>query len=217
MAYRPSGLPPSGPWPKRLNFHPNRPSKDLGLHWRVGIRSGDTSVKERDKQKTKPPELLIITPESLHLLLAQKGYASFFKTLQVVVADEWHELMGSKRGVQVELALSRLKTVAPALKIWGISATIGNMNQAVEILSGTPQHVPPLGGRGGVFIRADIKKKIEVHSVLPDSVDTMPWAGHLGIHLLEKVVEHCKAQYKHRSSLPTRAPSRKSGIRKCWM
>jgi ATP-dependent helicase Lhr and Lhr-like helicase len=177
---------------KEIELSATRAIEGLGLQWKVGIRSGDTSVKEREKQKTKPPELLIITPESLHVLLAQKGYASYFNTLNVVVADEWHELMGSKRGVQVELALSRLKTVALSLKIWGISATIGNMDQALEILLGTPQPIPPLGGRGGVFIRADIKKKIEVHSVFPDSVDTMPWAGHLGIHLLEKVVDIVK-------------------------
>jgi ATP-dependent Lhr-like helicase len=153
----------------------------------VGVRSGDTSVKERLRQKTKPPHLLITTPESLHLLLAQKSYREFFKDLQIVVADEWHELMGSKRGVQVELALSRLKTVSSGLKVWGISATIGNMDQALQALLGS--YYP-----NGNFkvIRADIKKQVEIISVLPDSLERMPWAGHLGIQLLDRVVEIVK-------------------------
>ncbi|QOI98408.1 MAG: ligase-associated DNA damage response DEXH box helicase [Flammeovirgaceae bacterium] len=189
---------------KEIELSATRAIAGLGLHWQVGVRSGDTSVKERERQKTKPPEFLIITPESLHLLLTQKGYADFFKNLKVVVADEWHELMGSKRGVQVELALSRLKALVPQLKVWGISATIGNMEQAVEMLLGKDHtslsphkggelsSSPLKGGQRGVFIKGSISKKIEVVSILPDSVETMPWAGHLGIQLLDKVVEIVK-------------------------
>jgi ATP-dependent helicase Lhr and Lhr-like helicase len=169
----------------------------MHLNWQVAIRSGDTSMKDREKQKTKPPQLLITTPESLHLLLAQKNYAHYFKDLQVIVADEWHELMGSKRGVQVELALSRLKTVSPSLKIWGISATIGNMQQAVEALVGNSFFASGEGSwllhKGATkVIRANIEKKVEIVSVMPDTVEKMPWAGHLGIHLLQKVVDIVK-------------------------
>ncbi|MBL7857024.1 MAG: ligase-associated DNA damage response DEXH box helicase [Cyclobacteriaceae bacterium] len=172
---------------KEIELSAKRMLEGLDLPWRVGVRSGDTSVKERAKQKERPPELLITTPESLHLLLAQKGYPEFFKNLKVIVADEWHELMGSKRGVQVELALSRLKAINSSLKVWGISATIGNMDQAVEALLGS--HF-----RKSAFqvIRANIEKKVEVLSVMPDSVDRMPWAGHLGIHLLQKVIDIVK-------------------------
>lgn len=195
---------------KEIELSAIRSIEGLGLHWNVGVRSGDTSAKERERQKNSPPEFLIITPESLHLLFAQKGYADLFKNLKAVVADEWHELMGSKRGVQVELALSRLKSLVPQLKVWGISATIGNMEQAVEMLLGkccTP-HFAPSRGEGNklapskgvrgvyentnVFIKASISKKIEVISILPDSVETMPWAGHLGIQLLDKVVDIVK-------------------------
>lgn len=177
---------------KEIELSANRAIEGLGLSWKVGVRSGDTSAKDRERQKSKPPEFLIITPESLHLLLAQKSYGDFFKELKVVVADEWHELMGSKRGVQVELALSRLKTLAADLKVWGISATIGNMDQAIEIL--IPHANSPLdkGWRKGGYIRANIKKQVDVISVLPDAVETMPWAGHLGIQLLDKVVEIVK-------------------------
>ncbi|SKC86734.1 ligase-associated DNA damage response DEXH box helicase [Ohtaekwangia koreensis] len=172
---------------KEIELSANRLIEGLELPWKVGVRSGDTSVKERARQREKPPELLITTPESLHLLLAQKGYHDFFKDLKVLVADEWHELMGSKRGVQVELALSRLKHVAPDLKVWGISATIGNMDEALHALLGNYYEEKKYS-----IIKADIEKKIEVVSILPDSVDKMPWAGHLGIHLLQKVVDIVK-------------------------
>lgn len=172
---------------KEIEISARRLIEGLNIPMTVGVRSGDTSLKERLRQKKKPPHLLITTPESLHLLLAQKSYRELFKDLRVLIADEWHELMGSKRGVQVELALSRLKSISPALKVWGISATIGNMDQALEALLGNYY------GTGNYkVIRADIRKTVEIISVLPESVERMPWAGHLGIHLLDRVVEIVK-------------------------
>lgn len=150
----------------------------------VGIRTGDTPQKIRASQKRNMPDLLITTPESLQLLLASKGYAKTFDQLQAVVVDEWHELLGSKRGVQMELALSRLKVVAPALRIWGISATIGNLEQAREVLLGTQQEIID----NSVLIKASIKKKITVKSIIPKNMETFPWRGHLGIHLLGDVL-----------------------------
>lgn len=159
-----------------------RAIEGLGLNWQVAIRSGDTSSTERAKQKKKPPELLITTPESLHLLLATKDYPRLFKNLNAIVVDEWHELLGSKRGVQMELALSRLRGLLPELKVWGISATIGNMEEAVNVL--LPQQKSGLQ----LVVKSNISKQIEVVSVLPDEIETFPWAGHLGIKLLEKVI-----------------------------
>ncbi|HEV7331856.1 MAG TPA: ligase-associated DNA damage response DEXH box helicase [Flavisolibacter sp.] len=192
---------------------------ELGLQWKVGIRNGDTSLSERQKQKRQMPEVLIITPESMHLLLSQKGAADSFKTLKVIAADEWHELMGSKRGVQVELALSRIISVSgewsmmsPALKltthhspltIWGISATIGNLEQAMDVLLSPLQLLnkpappseagvdgdPPSEGRAaGVIVKAKLSKGLEVLSVLPDEIEKYPWAGHLGIKLAHKIL-----------------------------
>lgn len=174
---------------KEIALSASRAIEGLDLILKVGIRSGDTSAKDRERQKSKPPEFLIITPESLHLLLATKGYADYFKNLKVVVADEWHELMGSKRGVQVELALSRLRTLAPGLKTWGISATIGNMDQAVEAL--IPSAYRRKKSEANI-IRAALKKEVEIISVMPDELETMPWAGHHGIQLLDKVVDIVK-------------------------
>lgn len=156
---------------------------ELGLKWQVGLRTGDTPGNERARQWKYPPEFLISTPESLHLMLAGKGYEHFFRHLQAVVVDEWHELIGSKRGVLVELGLSRLRAVRPELKTWGISATIGNMEESLEILMGGPERL-----QKAKVIKADIEKEIEVLSVIPPAIENLPWAGHLGIRMLEQAL-----------------------------
>lgn len=169
---------------KEIFLAAQRALTGMEIPWQVGVRSGDTSLQERQKQKAAPPQLLITTPESLHLLLAQKSYPELFKSLRAVIVDEWHELMGSKRGVQIELALSRLKGILPNVKIWGISATIGNMDDALRALLGDYFEQRPYK-----IVKANIEKKVEVISVIPDNIERMPWAGHVGIHLLEKVIQ----------------------------
>lgn len=154
----------------------------LGLPWRVGIRTGDTSTNERQKQRRNPPQVLITTPESLHVLLASKGYHKLFKDLVLFVADEWHELLGSKRAVQVELALSRIRSIARNLQVWGISATIGNLETAKDVLLGQANT------KKTTLIKANIKKKYEVVSVLPDEIEKYPWSGHIGVKLLPKAL-----------------------------
>ncbi|HEY4156142.1 MAG TPA: ligase-associated DNA damage response DEXH box helicase [Puia sp.] len=178
----------------------------LGMTWRIGIRNGDTEISEREKQKRHMPEVLIITPESLHLLLAQKGYPEIFKGLKILAVDEWHELLGSKRGVQVELAVSRIAHLIESyhapfpgmadpveiagnkvfpFSVWGISATIGNLEQAREVLLSpllAKMHFPP------VTVKASIDKRIEIESVIPEEIEKYPWAGHLGIKLVHKVI-----------------------------
>lgn len=156
--------------------------REIGLPWEIAIRTGDTSAQERAKQKKSPPQVLITTPESLHLIMASKGYESYLKTVKIIVADEWHELMGSKRAVLLELALSRLKSIAD-VQIWGVSATIGNMDEAMEVLLGTDveKYAP-------AFIRASIRKEIKVVPVIPSEIEKYPWAGHLGTKLAEAIL-----------------------------
>jgi len=158
---------------------------ELGIPWKVGVRNGDTANAERERQLKKMPEVLIITPESLHLLLARKNQTQPFLQLQTIAVDEWHELLGSKRGVQVELALSRLVAIGAINKgkpsIWGISATIGNLEEAKSVL------MNPLG-KAGVTVQAMLSKNIEVIPVIPDEMEKYPWAGHLGIRLVQKAV-----------------------------
>lgn len=168
---------------KEIHQSAEKAIEGMDLEWTVGVRTGDTSTAERARQKKSMPDFLITTPESLHLLLASKGYHDSFKNLEAIVVDEWHELMGSKRAVQTELAISSLKYIKPDLKIWGISATIGNMDEALEVLLG-----PEFPSSKTKVIKANIKKKIEVVSVLPKEVETLPWAGHLGIRMLKKVL-----------------------------
>ncbi|MGM0745694.1 MAG: ligase-associated DNA damage response DEXH box helicase [Bacteroidota bacterium] len=155
---------------------------ELNIPWQIQRRTGDVSSSVKQKQKKQMPEVLITTPESLHILLAQKGYPKRFKNLKSVVVDEWHELISSKRGTQTELGLSRLFGLNPDLQTWGISATIGNLEEALDILLG------PVRAKNGSIIRADVQKKINAHSVLPDDVEKFPWSGHLGIQLLPKIL-----------------------------
>jgi ATP-dependent Lhr-like helicase len=159
---------------------------ELGMSWKVGIRNGDTDINERQRQKRNMPEVLIITPESLHLLLAQKGYPAVFDKLKIVAIDEWHELLGSKRGVQVELAVSKLVFVNNAgLGVWGISATIGNLDQAKDVLLSP---VTSATGATGETVKANIRKDVIIESIIPDEIEKYPWAGHLGLKLIHKVI-----------------------------
>jgi len=168
---------------KEIKLSAENAAEGMGINWKIGIRTGDTSTSERTKQKKKPPEILITTPESLHILLATPEYETIFKNLSTFVADEWHELVGSKRGVQVELALSRFKSFLPKLKIWGISATIGNIEEAAQVLLGSSY-----ASKNWKIIRSKVKKNIVVKTVMPDDIERFPWAGHMGIYLIDKVL-----------------------------
>lgn len=152
----------------------------IGLDWTVGVRNGDTDPKIRQQQVKNMPEILVATPESLQLLLGQKNHQRFFKNMKTIVVDEWHELLGSKRGVLVELGISQLRKYVPKLKIWGITATIGNLDEAMEVL--IPYDIKK------TKITAKEHKKIEILPVFPEEVEVLPWAGHLGQKLADKVV-----------------------------
>ncbi|MFI5134943.1 MAG: DEAD/DEAH box helicase, partial [Chitinophagales bacterium] len=186
-------------------------AKEIGVPWRVELRTGDVSSAKRKKQLEKLPEALITTPESLHILLSLGNSEKIFSNLKAIIVDEWHELFGSKRGVLVELALSRIKTIKKLevipnlfrnpiqsdemlkqvqhdeatkgnLKIWGISATIGNLDQSMEVLLGRNY-----SGMKTMVV-AENKKRINIRSVIPDEIERFPWAGHLGVKLIAKVL-----------------------------
>jgi len=163
---------------------------DFNPELQVGLITADTPQSQRAKLLKTPPFGLVSTPESVHVLLANKNHQRYFSQLKVVVVDEWHELLGSKRGVQVELALAYLRSLLPNLKVWGISATLGNKELAREILLGPTVNF--------AVIEAKIQKKIRVHSLLPKTMERFPWRGHLGIHLLPQVL---KIVQKNKSTL----------------
>jgi ATP-dependent helicase Lhr and Lhr-like helicase len=158
----------------------------MGVKRKVESRTGDTSSSARARQKTKPPFALVTTPESLSLMLANEESAARLSGLRAVVVDEWHELLGSKRGVQTELCLARLRTLNPSLRIWGLSATIGNLEEARQVLLGTRAD-------DGVMIHGSDRKQIEVETLMPEEVETFPWSGHLGTKLIRSVVERIAA------------------------
>ena len=156
-----------------------QPISAMGWPLRVAIRNGDTSSHERSKQLKSPPQILITTPESLSLLLASKDATKLFGQLQAVVIDEWHELMGSKRGTQTELCLSWMRQQRPQLRTWAISATIGNLEEAAQAALGRGQ--PRI-------VQAALQRTTAIRSLLPDSIDGFPWGGHLGLRMYEQLV-----------------------------
>jgi ATP-dependent Lhr-like helicase len=152
--------------------------------WTLGARTGDTGSSERARQAKSLPGALITTPESLSLLLSHAGARDQFKHLDMIIIDEWHELMGSKRGVQVQLALARLRRWNPELVVWGLSATMGNLQDARNVLLGTDADESK-----SVLVEGDLKKQIVVDCLIPQSVSRFPWGGHLGLQMLQPVIE----------------------------
>ncbi|EPJ2808521.1 ligase-associated DNA damage response DEXH box helicase [Pseudomonas putida] len=153
------------------------PLDELELPWRVGVRSGDTGSAERARQARRLPSVLVTTPESLTLLLIRAQAREDFATLRLVVVDEWHELLGNKRGVQLQLALAHLRQWHPDLPTWGLSATLGNLQHALEVL--LPQ--------GGLLVQGRQDKALQVDTLLPTAIERFPWAGHMGLKMLDQV------------------------------
>ena len=161
------------------------PVEDLGLPWTVESRTGDTPARVRARQRARLPTALVTTPESLSLLLTRADAPSLFEHLELVVVDEWHELMASKRGVQTELALARLRRVRPGLRTFGLSATLGNLDTARDALLGVaPQGAP----RPGRIVQGLVPKALEVDALIPETMERFPWSGQIGLRLLPEVV-----------------------------
>ena len=151
--------------------------------WSVGTRTGDTTSSERARQTKSLPQGLVTTPESLTLLLSEADAIDQFTSLDMLIVDEWHELMGSKRGVQTQLALARLRRWNPQLVVWGLSATLGNLQQAQDALLGVDD-----GIQNRTLVEGAIKKNILVDTLIPDNPPRFPWGGHLGIQMLQPVI-----------------------------
>ena len=158
-----------------------RPIEEMEWPITVESRTGDTKSSIKTRQIKKMPNILITTPESLAVLLSYQNSAKRFGTLRCVILDEWHELMSSKRGTQTELCLSRLRQLNSAVQTWAVSATLGNLQEAAEAATGL--------GSNPVVVRSQIKRNTVIKSVLPTSVDSFPWAGHLGLRMFEELVE----------------------------
>ncbi|CAN5574040.1 ligase-associated DNA damage response DEXH box helicase [soil metagenome] len=156
------------------------PLQEVGIGWSVGQRTGDTPPNERARQDRRFPTVLVTTPESLSLMLTRPQALEELSQVRTVVVDEWHELMGSKRGVQVQLALARFRRWSPALQVWGLSATLGNVRQAMQVL---------LGNDEGVLVQGRVDKTLIIDTLLPQQPGRFSWGGHLGKQMQLPVVE----------------------------
>ncbi|WP_295644610.1 ligase-associated DNA damage response DEXH box helicase [uncultured Methylibium sp.] len=156
------------------------PLPELAPHWTAGLRTGDTPGGERARQDRRFPTTLITTPESLSLMLTREHARDELGAVHTVIVDEWHELMGNKRGVQVQLALARLRRWNPKLVTWGLSATLGNLEDASRVL---------LGNDDGALVRGRIDKALVIDTLLPANPGRFSWAGHLGAQMLQPVVD----------------------------
>lgn len=156
------------------------PMVALAPEWTLASRTGDTDSATRARQRRRLPTALVTTPESLSVLLSDPEHPRRLASLRLVVVDEWHELLGTKRGVQLELALARLRHLVPGLRVWGLSATLGNLEQARDALLGS--------GQTGRLIQGDQPKAVSITAALPDRLERFPWAGHLGARLLPQVI-----------------------------
>ncbi|MDO9132725.1 ligase-associated DNA damage response DEXH box helicase [Hydrogenophaga sp.] len=155
------------------------PMADLAPGWTLGLRTGDTPSAERARQDRRWPTVLVTTPESLSLLLARTHAPDELAGVRAVVVDEWHELIGSKRGVQVQLALARLRHWQPGLQVWGMSATLGNLDEALQVLCGP---------NNAQLVRGRVDKALAIDTLIPPEPGRYSWAGHLGARMQEPVV-----------------------------
>lgn len=165
-----------------------RPLEHAGLHDSVGLRTGDTTSYRKKKLLEKPPPALVTTPESLAVMLSYAEAPRRLSRLRGVFVDEWHELVDSKRGVLLQLGLARLRALNPGLRVWGLSATLGNLEQAAEVLTGAAPESKP-----AEIIAGEMARDIDLVSLLPDTIERFPWAGRVGVHQLRQVVERIEA------------------------
>mgnify|MGYP003348444691 FL=1 len=161
----------------------SEPIEFLKLPWTIEKRTSDTTTTQKRKQKEKLPTCLVTTPESLCLLLSYPQTQERFQTLKCIVIDEWHEFLSSKRGVQIELALARLRKISPEVRTIGLSATLGNLESAAKVLS------PSTSEPKSIIVEGKIPKIIQVECLFPDSIQKFPWAGHLGTQMIQQVAD----------------------------
>ncbi len=155
------------------------PLQELAPAYTLGIRTGDTPSAERARQDKRLPTFLVTTPESLTVMLSRENACTELAHVRYVIADEWHELLGSKRGVQTQLALARLRTFNPTLVAWGLSATLGNSEHAMRVLC----------GKQAVLVQGKIDKTLQIDTLIPADPGKYSWAGHLGARMQQPVID----------------------------
>ena len=174
-----------------------QPLDHLNLPWRLESRTGDSKASAKARQLKRLPTALITTPESLSLMLTHEKLLEQFSKLEGVIVDEWHELLGTKRGIQTELALARLRKLNPQLRIWGLSATLGNLEQAKQSLIGADLIGADLinaeSSHPVRIIEGYRKKRLRLESIIPERMDSFPWSGHIGTKMVPQVVDRIES------------------------
>jgi ATP-dependent helicase Lhr and Lhr-like helicase len=160
------------------------PIAQMGLAVKAESRTGDTGVARRQRQRTRPPDILLTTPEQLALFCAWEGARRYFEDLQCVIVDEVHALWPSKRGDLLALDLARLATFAPACRRVGLSATVDDPDVIRRWLSPKSQR----GGMGEVDLVRGTAGAAPIVDVLL-SRGQVPWVGHTARHAMPEVYE----------------------------
>ncbi|MEO0462374.1 MAG: ligase-associated DNA damage response DEXH box helicase [Pseudomonadota bacterium] len=166
------------------------PVEEIGLPIRVETRSGDTSSDRKKRQRTKPPHILLTTPESLSLLLSYPESLDLFRTLKRVVIDEVHAFATGKRGDLLALALARLQQLAPDMQRVALSATLANPLSFQEWLA--PQMVDDTGEiHAADLVLGEPGAQAELDILLPIE-ERVPWGGHAGRWAVDQLYEAIK-------------------------
>ena len=201
------------PWPTRSPKAPNACAmvSACGKSARVRVTRAPRSAA----QKKMLPHLLVTTPKPARHAERGRALLSCSANLDWFVADEWYELLGSKRGVQVELALSRLKALRPNLRIWR-SVPSANIEEAMEVL--VPHSQNPPGERasqiGSWSHRTSRKRSRCAHH--PEKVEHYPWSGHLGLRLAKSLLPIVEKRHQHAHLHEYTRTGGRSGTTTCW-
>ena len=163
-----------------------KPVEEMGLPIVIENRTGDTPVGKRQRQKLRPPDILLTTPEQVALLIASKDADRFFKDLRYVVLDELHSLVTSKRGHLLSLGLARLRKLAPGLQTIGLSATVSDPSDLCRWLVA---QAPGEDRQAGlVTVEGGAKPNITILG----TEERVPWSGHSARYAMQDVYETLK-------------------------
>ena len=173
-----------------VDIHRNleTPIAEMRLSIRHETRTGDTPQIKRERQRRRPPHLLMTTPESLSLLLSHGDADRLFRGLRCIIIDELHALIGTKRGDLLALALARLQALAPTCRRVGLSATVAHPDHLVAWLSRGGRAGPGADDVAVIRGRDGAAPRIEIL----ETRERLPWSGHMALHAIAEVMAHIK-------------------------
>ncbi len=166
------------------------PVAEMGLDIRVETRTGDTPSDRKARQRVRPPQLLLTTPESLSLLLSYADSNLLFENLKTIVVDEIHAFAREKRGDLLSLSMSRLQALAPGLRRVGLSATVADPDAYRSWLA------PDADMDLVRLVKGEPGAEPDLSILIPDG--KIPWSGHSGRHAAREVM---KLIERHKTTL----------------